>query len=120
MILVIFTMNKERVRKMSNRVIAVDFDGCLCSNRWPMIGKANNDAIRSLICRREQGARLILWTCRTGALLNEAVTWCSRHGLVFDAVNEGLPERVAQYGGDTRKVHADEYWDDRAVKIYCG
>jgi hypothetical protein len=105
---------------MSDRVIAVDFDGCLCVNRWPKIGKENAGAIRALISHRKQGAKLILWTCRTGALLDEAVVWCLLHGLVFDAVNENLPGRVAQYGGDTRKVHADEYWDDRAVMVRCG
>ena len=99
---------------MSSRVIAVDFDGCLCGNRWPEIGEANKGAIRTLIRLRDNGVRLILWTCRTGALLDEAVSWCTGHGLTFDAVNDNLPERIAMYGGDTRKVFADEYWDDRA------
>ena len=105
---------------MRGKVIAVDFDGCLCEHQWPKIGKANTGAIRALIRLREQGARLILWTCRTGERLEEAVNWCARHGLVFDAVNDNLPERVAKYGGDTRKVSADEYWDDLAVTVRCG
>jgi len=103
-----------------SKVIAVDFDGCLCANQWPRIGAANNNAIRALIRLREQGARVILWTCRTGARLEEAVAWCERRGLTFDAVNDNLPDRVAQYGGDTRKVSADEYWDDLAVTVRCG
>lgn len=32
-------------------------------------------------------------------------------------MNDNLPERVALYGGDTRKVSADEYWDDLAVTV---
>ena len=103
-----------------SRVIAVDFDGCLCANRWPEIGEANHGAIRELIRLRERGARLILWTCRTGARLDEAVSWCRGRGLTFDAVNDNVPERVVQYGGDTRKVSADEYWDDLAVRVRCG
>ena len=99
---------------MNSRVIAVDFDGCLCGNRWPQIGEANKGAIHTLIHLRNSGVRLILWTCRTGALLDEAVSWCKGHGLTFDAVNDNIPERIAQYGDDTRKVFADEYWDDRA------
>ena len=99
---------------MNSRVIAVDFDGCLCGNRWPKIGEANKAAIRALIRLRDNGARLILWTCRTGALLDEAVSWCERHGLTFDAVNDNLPEHIEMFGGDTRKVFATEYWDDRA------
>ena len=105
---------------MKQKVIAVDFDGCLCTNRWPMIGKANTGVIQALIYLRSRGTKIILWTCRTGALLEQAVAWCTRHGLRFDAVNHNLPEHVAQYGSDTRKVHADEYWDDRAVTVRCG
>ena len=99
---------------MKSRVIAVDFDGCLCGNRWPEIGEANERAIHTLIRLRKNGARLILWTCRTGALLDEAVTWCEGYGLEFDAINSNMPEHIEKYGGDTRKVFADEYWDDRA------
>lgn len=27
--------------------------------------------------------------------------------------NENLPERIAQYGGDCRKISADYYFDDK-------
>jgi hypothetical protein len=30
-------------------------------------------------------------------------------------VNENLPEIVERFGGDTRKVFADEYLDDKAM-----
>lgn len=100
------------------RIIAVDFDGCLCENRWPEIGAPNTNVIQRL--RRAKalgGAKLILWTCRTGKRLDEAVDWCRKHGLTFDAVNANLPESVAQYGDDPRKISATEYWDDRAVRV---
>jgi hypothetical protein len=32
---------------------------------------------------------------------------------VFDAYNENLPERIAEYGGDCRKISADFYVDDK-------
>ena len=38
-------------------------------------------------------------------------------GVEFDAVNENLPEVIERMGGDTRKVFANEYWDDRAVRV---
>ena len=41
--------------------------------------------------------------------------WCAARGIAFDAVNENLPEIVERFGGDTRKVFADEYLDDKAV-----
>ena len=97
------------------KAIAIDFDGCLCENRWPEIGEPHMDVISAAIAERENGAALILWTCRAGERLGEAVAWCAGFGLMFDAVNANLPERIAAYQNDCRKVNADEYWDDAAV-----
>lgn len=97
--------------------LAVDFDGCLCSNNWPDIGAPNYAAINAVLARKAQGWKIILWTCRVGDALDAAVRWCAEHGLAFDAVNENLPERIALYASDSRKVSADEYWDDRAIRL---
>ncbi len=96
-------------------IIAVDFDGTLCENNWPEIGKPNWFVINRLTERRAVGDKLILWTCREGDELEEAILWCLNHGLRFDAVNGNLPEMTEKYGNDCRKVFADEYWDDKAV-----
>lgn len=101
-------------------VIAVDFDGTLCRSAWPAIGYPNYSLINSLKRWQRHGCRLILWTCREGDMLREALTWCHRWGLYFDTVNENLPERVAKYGGDCRKVSADIYIDDRAYRVWRG
>lgn len=102
------------------RIIAVDFDGCLCVNKYPDIGKENELAISALLQKQEAGYKLILWTCRSGEKLDEAVTWCKQRGLCFDAVNENIPEIVEKFNDDCRKVFATEYWDDRAVIIKAG
>lgn len=94
-------------------VYAVDFDGYLCRNAWPGIGEPNTKVIAHFKKLRAEGHKLILWTCREGQALQEAVEWCKRFGLEFDAVNENLPERMEQYGTDPRKVGADFYCDDR-------
>lgn len=96
-------------------IIAVDFDGCLCTNEWPEIGEPNLRAFHELKKRQKNGARVILWTCRTGDRLQEAVDYCHMFGLDFDAVNANAPEAIAEYGGDSRKIFAHEYWDDKAV-----
>ena len=98
-------------------VIAVDFDGTLCESKWPEIGEPHWPIIRELILRQREGARIILWTCREGELLNNAVSWCLKHGIQFDAINSNVAERIEQYGDDPRKVSADEYWDDRCVLV---
>ncbi len=98
-------------------ILAVDFDGTLSLGSWPDTGPANESLIRFLLERQEQGDRLILWTCRAGEPLKEAVEWCRRKGLIFDAVNDNLPEIIEYYGENSRKITCDYYIDDRAV---CG
>lgn len=98
-----------------NTVIAVDFDGTLCAEAWPKIGEANRKLIMHLLKQKEKGTRLILWTCRCGDELEEAVEWCRNQGLEFDAVNENLPELIKLYGNNSRKINADIYLDDKAV-----
>ena len=100
---------------MSEHIIAVDFDGTRCDNAWPGIGPARAGVIDYVLGQQMTGAKLILWTNRKGERLEEAVRWCAARGIAFDAVNENLPEIVERFGGDTRKVFADEYLDDKAV-----
>lgn len=97
--------------------IAIDFDGCICENAWPEIGPPNWTVIREAKTRREAGACLILWTCREGDSLKEAVGACRGWGLEFDAINENPKYFIDQWGTDPRKVGADEYWDDRSVYV---
>ncbi len=97
--------------------IAVDFDGCLCENLYPAIGRPHPRVLNKLRVAQGQGARIILWTCREGDELQAAVAWCRDHGLTFDAINDNLPERVAKYENNCRKVFADEYWDDKAWRV---
>lgn len=99
------------------KVIAIDFDGCLCKNMWPNIGPPNFDAINAAIRAKQEGAALILWTCRVGEKLEKAIQFCKSYGLEFDAVNENLPGRTELYGEESRKISADEYWDDLSVFV---
>lgn len=96
------------------KIIAVDFDGTLCEDRWPEIGEPKQEVIDYVKSEQENGAKIILWTNRTGWALSYAVVWCYDRGLLFDAVNENLPEVLELFGGrDSRKITADEYIDDR-------
>ena len=100
-----------------NKVFAVDFDGTLCEENYPNIGKPHLDRIKCLIRLQKEGHKLVLWTCRCGKYLEEAIEWCKNHGLTFDAINENLPERIEQYGGDCRKLSVDYYIDDRNIDL---
>ena len=101
-------------------IIAVDFDGTLCEENWPGIGPPKIDLINYLIEEQKKGTKLILWTMREGDYLQEALDWCEGLGLIFDAVNDNLEERVKMYGHNSRKVYADIYLDDHNGYFYKG
>lgn len=98
-------------------IFAVDFDGTLIKgNTWPDVdGTVDIDLIVYLIKEQDKGHKIILNTCRTGQHLQDAVDLAKAYGLVFDAVNENLPEMIEAYQGDCRKISADFYIDDKAV-----
>ena len=95
-------------------IIAVDFDGVICVSEFPNIGRPHINVIDALIKRRKKGDKLILWTCRHDKLLDDAVAFCRNMGLEFDAVNENLDFMIEKYG-ESRKVGADYYLDDKSV-----
>ena len=97
------------------KIIAVDFDGTLCYSSWPELGAPNAPLIEYLKRWQAEGNKLILWTCRAGEALERAVDWCRDQQLTFDAVNDNLPEVIAEYGNNSRKITCDYYIDDRAV-----
>lgn len=102
------------------KVIAVDFDGTLCTKNWPGIGEPNSELISQLAEEQKNGAAIILFTCREGKRLKEAVAWCKDQGLKFDEVNRNLRERIKIYRSDSRKISADVYIDDRAAAFEFG
>ena len=104
-----FELNNEK------RVIAVDFDGTLCENKYPEIGEPNLILIGMLKEIQKLGHKIVLWTCRSDEMLEKAVSFCREQGLEFDAVNANVPERMALYGDDPRKIGADCYIDDKCV-----
>lgn len=94
--------------------IAVDFDKTLADTDATKIHAPNMKLINYLIDRRENGDKIILWTCREGERLKQAVKWCMEQGLEFDAINDNLPW-LKRFGLNPRKIAADYYIDDAAV-----
>ncbi len=103
---------------MSKMIIAVDFDGTLFEDDYPNIGRPIWNTINFCKNAQKNGDILILWTCRCGEDLKEAVEACAYIGLKFDYVNENCKEHLALFGGqDTRKIYADMYIDDKSVNL---
>ena len=95
-------------------IIAVDFDGTIVEHEYPAIGKEVPFAIETLKkLQYEDYHRLILWTVRTGRLLDEAVEYCRQRGLEFYAVNKNYPEEEFDETIISRKLNAELYIDDR-------
>ena len=99
--------------------IAVDFDGTIVDHEYPQIGKEKLFAFQTLRELEKMGARLILWTFRTGVELDEAVEYCRKNGIEFYAVNKNYPEEIFDET-ISRKIDADIYIDDKNVGGFPG
>ena len=99
--------------------IAVDFDGTIVDHEYPLIGKEKLFAFQTLKELERLGARLILWTFRSGRELNEAVEYCRKNGIEFYAVNQNYPEEIYDES-ISRKIDADIYIDDRNIGGFEG
>lgn len=92
-------------------IIAVDYDGTLERD-----GKPNTQLIDRLKIAQAQGHVVILWTCRCGKSLSAALDTLSRSGFRPNFVNRNPPEVCRMLGYDPRKIFADLYIDDKAVR----
>ncbi len=96
-------------------VIAVDFDGTIVEHKYPQIGREIPLAIKTLKRLQSDGHILILWTVRSGKLLEDAITFCKQQGIEFYAVNCNYPEETESNIIQCRKINVDLFIDDRNV-----
>lgn len=91
-------------------VIAIDFDGTITDkNDFPNIGEPKEYAFEAIKNIQAAGHKIILWTCRYGKSLENAINWLAKNNIKFDAYNENL------YPLESRKIVADIYIDDKNV-----
>ena len=100
--------------------IAVDFDGTIVEHNYPSIGKEMLFAFETLKALQDQRHQLILWTFRSGKLLESAVEYCRRNGVEFYAVNKSYPEEIFDESQVSRKIQADVFIDDLNVGGFPG
>ena len=97
-------------------IIAIDFDGTIVENNFPKIGDERLFATETLKMLIKDRHQLILWTCREGQLLDEAINWCKERGVEFWAINKDFPEEdITKNQQFSRKIKADIFIDDRMV-----
>lgn len=92
-------------------IIAVDFDGTIVEHQYPKIGRPIPFAIDTLQQLQKDGHRLLLWSVRSGDLLQEALMYCESKGVKFYAANKNHPEEDPSKA--SRKLDADMFIDDR-------
>lgn len=91
------------------KIIAVDFDGTIAKTRFPYIVELIPEATYITKWRR-MGHKVVLWTCREGEVLEQALQFCKDKGIQFDAINQNIQTK---YKDDPRKIFADIYLDDK-------
>lgn len=109
-------------------ILAVDMDGTLCENRYPEMGEPNELLLELLKKELKRGSQVILWTCRAGEPLQKAKQWAIQE-MIYPIsslqlsdpclfrffTNENTFDAIEKFGGDTRKIYADIYIDDRSM-----
>lgn len=101
-------------------IIAVDFDGTISRGTYPAIGGEQPYAGEALRTLHGQGHYIIIWTCRCGDRLLEAINWLLERNIPFDRVNDHNPENLAKYGEGAKKIYAHCYIDDKNVGGFPG
>ena len=84
--------------------IAIDFDGTLCEDKFPNIGKPKQEVINWVLEQQNKGCKLILYTLRREHLLVSAINWAKERGIVFDYIANN-------------KIGADIFIDDKNMRV---
>lgn len=99
-------------REMNKKVVAVDFDGTITkNNKFPEnIGEVREGCKEAIEYIRKNN-KVVVWTCRCGKYLDEAIEFLKANEIEVDGVNIDI------YPATDRKIMADIYIDDK--NIFC-
>ena len=122
-----FEGETEKLEERKITVVAVDFDDSIAYTHYPTIIKPLPHAMDVLrVLMNDPYTVLILWTCREGEYLQQALDFCELYGIKFDYINENCKRNLDLYTVDCRKVSADIYIDDKSYqgregveKLWC-
>ncbi len=99
---------------MRKTIIAVDFDGTICANKFPHIGEILPHVKQTLKKLCEEDYILILWTCRTDLLLEQAIEFLKDNDIyeLFSCINTNYSDLPFK---TSCKIYADYYIDDKSI-----
>ena len=105
--------------KAEHVIIAIDFDGTICTVDYPEIGREREGAKEFINKLYEEGYAIVINTCRTDEgefkAAQMARDFLKIRGINYHTFNENLPHLLEIYGCDTRKISADVYIDDKCL-----
>lgn len=102
---------------MNKLIYSFDFDGTIVTNKFPKIGTPITNTIELIYKVKSEGHYIILNTMREDKYLNEAVMFCNKLGIEFDAINDNLPHMKEFYKNNPRKIFANYYIDDHNMFV---
>jgi len=91
--------------------LCVDFDGTMVTHEYPDIGR-NIGAFEWLKKAQEKGAKIILFTMRSGNELGAAVEHCHRNGILLYGINRNPTQ---DSWTSSPKAYGNVYIDDAAL-----
>lgn len=101
-------------------IVAVDFDGVLNACEYPKVGVLVEGAKKGMQWLRDQKHTVIVWTCREGDDLLNAINFLLERDVPFDRVNANVRANIEKHSNDSRKVCADLYIDDHNLGGFPG
>lgn len=96
----------------SSTIIGLDFDGTVVEHAFPQVGSDLPFVVASLKQIASTGARIVLWTMRSGDLLADAVRWFADRGIPLWGVNSNPDQGTWT---KSPKAYCHLYVDDAAL-----
>jgi|SRR5579875_3657043 len=102
---------------MRFKYYALDFDLTITDRDcYPDIGNLKEHADRVIRRLKDNGAKIAIWTCRTGQEQEKLVKdFLHKHNIPYDKFNEPFEELTEMFDSTSRKILAEVYIDDRGI-----
>ena len=94
------------------KIVVIDFDGTIAFDSYPAVGAMKPMADVVINSWYERGHMILIDTCRTSGYQAVAEDALKEWGIKYHYINTNLPEQIALYGADCRKLSGHLRIDD--------
>jgi hypothetical protein len=96
-------------------VLSIDFDETIVNSNYPVIHSLKENAKEYINRLYDEGYYIIIWTCRSKDEKQNAANFLRKEGVKFHCINKHHPYFLKLFKGNTRKILADLYIDDKCL-----